>query len=184
MPNAAPIRAYSSRALPKPSTRPVGLPCASCVWNCSRDAPADGAGAAGGAAAAASLSTSLKVSLDLSFFLLLSPSGIFRPGPGLLRPPPPALDSAPGTAPPRPRGHRGRQVRPGPARPRPRPRRPGPAARRARSALASTPARAAQGVSGDSGTWSQIRQAETMNYCEAALSQKFLADLIRALLII
>lgn len=144
MPNASPMRAYSSRALPKPSTRPVGLPCASCVWNCSRDAPADGAGAAAGATAAASLSTSLEVSLDLSFFLLLSPSGIFRAGPRLLRPPPPALDSAPGAAPPRPRGHRGRQVRPGPAPPRCGPERWGPGA----PPPLPPPARAARGPAG------------------------------------
>uniref|UniRef100_A0A8C4V9G4 Uncharacterized protein n=1 Tax=Falco tinnunculus TaxID=100819 RepID=A0A8C4V9G4_FALTI len=41
----------------KPSTRPVGLPCASCVWNCSR-AGAAAAGAGTGTGAAASLSTS------------------------------------------------------------------------------------------------------------------------------
>uniref|UniRef100_A0A803YBV2 Uncharacterized protein n=1 Tax=Meleagris gallopavo TaxID=9103 RepID=A0A803YBV2_MELGA len=65
-----------SRALLKPSTRPVGLPCASCVWNCSREALAAGAGAsAAGGGAAASLSTSLEVSLDLPFFLVPSPRG-------------------------------------------------------------------------------------------------------------
>uniref|UniRef100_A0A493SX40 Uncharacterized protein n=2 Tax=Anas TaxID=8835 RepID=A0A493SX40_ANAPP len=68
--------------MPKPSTRPVGLPCASCAWNCSRDAlpvPAGATPAAGGAAAGApaSLSTSLEVSLALPFFLFPSPRGIF-----------------------------------------------------------------------------------------------------------
>uniref|UniRef100_A0A8D2JAT4 Uncharacterized protein n=1 Tax=Varanus komodoensis TaxID=61221 RepID=A0A8D2JAT4_VARKO len=51
-----------------PSTRPVGLPCASCAWKTSRTGPGRGA----------SPSTSVDVSLDLPFFLPLSPSGILR----------------------------------------------------------------------------------------------------------
>uniref|UniRef100_A0A8B9CK77 Uncharacterized protein n=1 Tax=Anser brachyrhynchus TaxID=132585 RepID=A0A8B9CK77_9AVES len=76
--------------MPKPSTRPVGLPCASCAWNCSRDAlPAPaGAAAAAGGGAAASLSTSLEVSLALPFFLFPSPRGIFPACRKLLPPAP------------------------------------------------------------------------------------------------
>uniref|UniRef100_A0A8C3SZQ2 Uncharacterized protein n=1 Tax=Chelydra serpentina TaxID=8475 RepID=A0A8C3SZQ2_CHESE len=82
MRNAWPICSYSSRTLAKPPTRPVGLPCASCVWKSSW-AGAGGAAAASppprAAAAASSLSTSLEVSLDLPFFLPRSRRGMARP---------------------------------------------------------------------------------------------------------
>uniref|UniRef100_A0A669P9P5 Uncharacterized protein n=1 Tax=Phasianus colchicus TaxID=9054 RepID=A0A669P9P5_PHACC len=111
-----------SRALLKPSTRPVGLPCASCVWNCSREALAAGAGAsAAGGGAAASLSTSLEVSLDLPFFLVPSPRGIFRSCSGL-RPPGACAGLCPRRRPGPVRPCR-LQVRPGPPAP---PRRAGP----------------------------------------------------------
>lgn len=123
MPNTSAILAYSSRALPKPSTRPVGLPCASCVWNCSREALAAGAGAsAADGGAVASLSTSLEVSLDLPFFLVPSPRGIFCACSGL-RPPGPRAGLCPRRRPGPVRPCR-LQVRPGPYRPAP----PGPPA--------------------------------------------------------
>uniref|UniRef100_A0A8C8RFX6 Uncharacterized protein n=1 Tax=Pelusios castaneus TaxID=367368 RepID=A0A8C8RFX6_9SAUR len=66
-----------------PSTRPVWLPCASCVWKCSRAAGGGVAAAASpppqaGAAGATSLSTSLEVSRDLFFFLPRRRSGMVR----------------------------------------------------------------------------------------------------------
>uniref|UniRef100_A0A8D0E4J6 Uncharacterized protein n=1 Tax=Salvator merianae TaxID=96440 RepID=A0A8D0E4J6_SALMN len=71
-----------SRTLAKPSTRPVGLPCANCVWNTSRMGPCRRAGSSLPPlprARGASPSTSVLVSLDLPFFLPLSPRGILPP---------------------------------------------------------------------------------------------------------
>uniref|UniRef100_A0A3B3S737 Uncharacterized protein n=1 Tax=Paramormyrops kingsleyae TaxID=1676925 RepID=A0A3B3S737_9TELE len=73
----------SSRTLLKPSMRPVGLPCASCVWKTNRGRRLAGGGGspapfAEGLAAelpTSSFSTKLELSRDLLFFFL-SPNGI------------------------------------------------------------------------------------------------------------
>uniref|UniRef100_A0A8D2JR40 Uncharacterized protein n=1 Tax=Sciurus vulgaris TaxID=55149 RepID=A0A8D2JR40_SCIVU len=92
--------------LEKPSTRPVALPCASCVWKTSLRAGAGGSGRLPTPAPACSPSTSRAVSLDLAFFFPRSPSGIL-PGRGRGRTWAARrrlLGAAPRTLPSRPRG--------------------------------------------------------------------------------
>uniref|UniRef100_A0A8C8ZPL8 Uncharacterized protein n=1 Tax=Prolemur simus TaxID=1328070 RepID=A0A8C8ZPL8_PROSS len=90
--------------LSKSSTRPVGLPCASCVWKTSLRAGAGGPGTLPPPASVCSPPTSGAVSLDFFFFFPRSPRGIlpgrecgptyaaachrFRPAPRTLRPGP------------------------------------------------------------------------------------------------
>ncbi len=86
--NVSAILPYSSLTFEKPSIRPVGLPCASCVWNTSF-----GRMLAGGAGSpppftadfptpacplTSSFSTKFELSFDL-FFFFLSPKGMFAP---------------------------------------------------------------------------------------------------------
>ncbi|KAL4608281.1 hypothetical protein GN956_G25030, partial [Arapaima gigas] len=83
----------SSLTLVKPSMRPVGLPCASCVWNTNFGRRSAGGGGSPAPLAAvfpgttppppppppppptSSFSTKCELSLDL-FFFFLNPSGI------------------------------------------------------------------------------------------------------------